>query len=104
MQTNPEALEAAMDLPQASVRQRASRVLQLLGISSGAAPSGGGTSSSQTQAQPDLLGGLTNEDGTAQPSQSGAGADMLGDILVNRMILVLNQTLYNQPLLSYESI
>lgn len=87
LQTNPEALEAAMDLPQASVRQRASRVLQLLGIG-GAVPSGGGAGSkTQAQPQPDLLGGLTDEADTTQQSQPEATSDILGDCL-HHLVLV----------------
>ncbi len=67
-----------MDLPQASVRQRASRVLQLLGVSGVATSGGGASSKAQAQPQPDLLGGLTDREDIAQPSQSQSSPDILG--------------------------
>lgn len=79
-QTNYGALEAALDFPQASVRQRASRVLHLLGIESGATEASTRAAEKLPAAPvPDLLGGLTEDPPAAQDkAQPSANGDMLG--------------------------
>lgn len=92
MQTNPGGLEAALDLPQASVRQRALRVLQLLGIEDAPAQS---TASTATRAQPapepDLLGGLTDDVPPGQNAPSSNSADMLGRATLSSPPAILPQ-------------
>ena len=58
-----------MEFPQASVRQRANRVLQLLGVSDTAAHSG--IQNPPAAPQPDLLGGMTDDNEPAQSSSNG---------------------------------
>ena len=81
LQSHPEALEDAKELPQASVRQHASRVLQLLGIE--AAPTNVKATASNRPAaapEPDLLGGLTDEPvSTTHQAQPASNANILGD-------------------------
>ena len=74
-----------MDSPQASVRQRASRVLQLLGVSHSATVTRSTTPAPPTPAAsasaPDLLGGLDDAPASATPApqiNGGGGGDFLG--------------------------
>ena len=80
-QAHPEAVRRAADSPQASVRQRAQKLLVLLGAAAPPAAGGGSSSGTSASQQPlvteDLLGGA---DGAA-PSSSPAAAleDLLGN-------------------------
>lgn len=87
MQTQPQALQKAASSPLASVRQRAAKVLGLLGVQSAAAPAPGpaakpGAAAPAAAPVPDLMGGF-DEEPAAAPFASGA--DMLGEPLSPRL-------------------
>ena len=75
LQTDPASLERAMDFPQASVRQRAARVLQLLGVGGDAGPSKAPAAAGNPPPG-DLLGGLDEPD---VPQSTGNANDILGN-------------------------
>ena len=79
LQSDSKALESAVGSPQASVRQRAARVQQLLGLTQRASRPAEAASAPQAVNAPDLLGGLEDE-GPLQPAPANP-TDLLGEHL-----------------------
>ena len=82
VQTDSSAIAAAESLPQSSVRQRAVRVLELLGVSQSGRAAKSAPSAAQSSVVPDLLGGIggeaPTESGPTEQSRQTDGLDMLG--------------------------
>ena len=81
MQADSSAILEAQEAPHASVRQRATRVLELLGVSDrkAAQSTKAAPPASQSAAVPDLLGGLDNEPTQqANSERQATGGELLG--------------------------
>lgn len=85
-QTEPSALQKAANLPLASLRQRAAKVLGLLGVdapaqaAAGRKPGPAAAPAAPAAAVPDLMGGFDDEQASAS-APAASGADMLGDLM-----------------------
>lgn len=103
LQGDPSSIEAAQELPQASVRQRATRVLQLLGVShrGSVGTTTSAPSSAQQAAVPDLLGGLGDDSASASAAGTATrkpdDMELLGECKTRLITDNCTDSISNEP-------